>query len=116
MTMTPQEQAWKEYEDRKAAQERERDEHTAKTLGEYNGLLDLISSNNLPTLKGSEKQVKWAESIRATAQMMMQRVYRPGRNIMHITDKNLSEMRSMATQLQQKDAQWWIQNRSRWGA
>ena len=114
--MTPQEQAWKEYEEHKAAMQRERDERTAKTLGEYNSLLNQISSSELPALKGSEKQIKWAESIRATAQTMMQRVYRAGRNIMHITDKDLSEMRSMAAQLQQKEAQWWIQNRARWGA
>lgn len=105
-----------EYEERKSAMERERDERTQKTLNAYNELLAKIYRTTFPALTGSERQIVWAEKIRATAQSRMKQVYKPGRTAQQITEKELAEMATMARDLTAKNAQWWIQNRARWGA
>ena len=101
---------------------REQKVRMQQTVETYNDLLAQISRATLPTLSGSEKQVKWAQSIRATAQACMQRVYKPGRSFTGLsastanTEAAFREMRQMIAQLNTIEAQWWIQNRSRWGA
>lgn len=43
----------------------ERDKKNAKTIEEMQKMYNSVFKNPLPQLEGTEKQVKWAESIRA---------------------------------------------------
>ena len=118
----------KKYEEQESGSEsvtermaRQRDEHTASMKAAYEKLYAKIATSALPALKGSPKQITWAESIRTTAAARIRRMYRaydqlPDRAVEKVSEKDLEEMRKHATHLVQTDASWWISNRSRWGA
>ncbi len=96
-----------------------RREHTEEMQTSYETLYAKIAANALPGLKGSVKQIAWAEKIRATATALIRRMYRPydqlpDRLVEKVDEKKLVQMRTDANHLMQVDATWWISNRSRW--
>lgn len=98
--------------------DRARDEYTATRKASYEALYTKITCDALPALKGSEKQIAWAEKIRTTAQAVIMRNYRPYSQISEVEkvdDRKIAQMRGRVSDLAQMDASWWINNRSRWG-
>ncbi len=94
-------------------------EHTQKMKAAYETLYAQIASASLPALKGSPKQIAWAETIRTTAVTVIQRNYRPydkipDRAVEKVSEQKLAQMRGRVSELAQVDASWWITNRARW--